>query len=148
MELSTAQLTIRVVGIVALACAGFGLWYNFATFRAVLRERPDQADTPHFRKAFFVMSAICVVFYVALAWIGTEFIFGSSDRWAVFVAVLVAEVAYVLAVGMLWARSPHALSIAAATGVSNGGLVAQLLILFPIWAPVAIWLARERMAAP
>jgi hypothetical protein len=147
VELSTAQLTIRIVGAVSLVCAAFGLWYNFATFRAALRE-PDEGDTPQFRKAFLVMSAICVIFYVALAWTGTEFVIGISEHWAVFVAVLFAEAIYFLAVGMLWARSPHALSIGAATGVSSGGLSLQLYILFPLWAPVAVWLARDRIVSP
>jgi len=100
-------------------------------------------DPPRFREAFYVMSAICVFFYGILVWIGIDFLFGNSERWVIFVMVLMAGIVYVLAVGLLWARSTHAMSISAASGISSGGLMVQLFILFPVWAPVVVWLARK-----
>ena len=148
MELGTAVLIVRSVGAIALACALFGLYYNFGTFRNVLRSSREATDPPRFREAFYVMSAICVFFYGILGWMGIDFLFGNSERWVVFVVVLFAETIYFLAVGMLWARSTHGMSIAAASGISSGGLMVQLFILFPVWAPVVVWLARQRIVNP
>jgi hypothetical protein len=148
MAPGTAELTIRGVGAVTLGCAIYGFYFNFSTFRSILRRGREPDDPPYFREAFYVLSAICIFFYVVLGWIGTEFVLGRSERWAVFVTILVAEIIYVAVVGALWARSKHAMSIGAATGVSIGGLMAQLFILLPIWGPVVVWLARRSIAGP
>ena len=148
MDLDTARLSVRVVGALTLVCAGYGLYYNFCTFRG-FRESPRRSDDPpHVREAFYTLSAICVVFYLLLTWIGVEFLLGHTDHWAMFVTVLVAEVIYLFALGILWARSPHAMSIGAASGISSGGLMAQWFILFPLWAPIVVWFARQRMLSP
>ena len=62
--------------------------------------------------------------------------------------VMAAEIVFFLILGMLWARSRHAMSIGAATGISSGGLMLQWFILFPVWAPIVVWLARQRLLEP
>ena len=52
--------------------------------------------------------------------------------------VLLFEVCYFFAVGFFWMEPTIGQSIAAATGVANGGMMAQFLILFPIWAPILL----------
>jgi hypothetical protein len=147
MESGVAHLTVRGVGAVTLACALYGLYYNVAAFRGVSRSSPDP-NAPHFHQAFYVLSAICISFYVVLSWIGVEFILGYSERWPLFVTVLIAEIIYIAMLGLLWARSKHAMSIAAATGASSGGLMAQMFILLPIWGPVVVWLAHQSIVTP
>lgn len=53
--------------------------------------------------------------------------------------VLVFEVGYFFAVGSMWREPTVGSSIAAATGIANGGLMVQFLILFPVWGPTAMW---------
>jgi hypothetical protein len=37
------------------------------------------------------------------------------------------------------------MSVGAATGIANGGLMAQFIILFPLWAPLVVWWARKKL---
>ncbi len=47
-------------------------------------------------------------------------------------------------IGILWTVPKIGLSVAGATGAANGGLMAQFIILFPLWAPFAVHWARKR----
>jgi hypothetical protein len=94
------------------------------------------------------MSGICVALYVLLLTSGVQLI-RNKPNWAfVLLAVVVLEIAYFLDVGWLWAHSPNAVSIAAASGVSSGGLMYQVYVVFPIWGPLlALWARRKILAA-
>ena len=148
MESETAQTLIRAVGVVAIGCAAYGLYYNSTTFHATFRRPPEPDEPVYFRQAFYTLSAICIVFYVLLGWVGVAFVIGRSGLWSLFVALMVAEVTFFIAVTALWRYSPHAMSIAAASGVSSGGLMAQFIILFPLWAPIIVWFAQQRLRMP
>jgi len=58
--------------------------------------------------------------------------------------VVLFEVMYFFFIAMLWIHPEFGLSIGAATGVANGGLMFQFLIGFPLWAPLAVIWARYR----
>jgi hypothetical protein len=59
--------------------------------------------------------------------------------------VLLFEVIYFLSVSLLWTRLTSGMSVAAATGVANGGLMVQFVILFPLWGPLVLWWAKKRL---
>ena len=61
-----------------------------------------------------------------------------------FIGVIIFELAYFCSIGTMWLIPPIGMSIGAATGVANGGLMFQAFILFPFWAPLlASWATRR-----
>ena len=90
------------------------------------------------------MSGICVCCYVILLVCGIELV-RSRLRWSRLATfVLLFEVGYFFAVGTLWLQPTFGKSIAAATGVANGGLMAQFVVLFPLWGPLLLWWVNSR----
>ena len=93
-----------------------------------------QRGLSYFYPAFYTMSAVCVVCYVLLLACSTALL-RSRVRWSgLLTGVLVFEVVYFFAVAALWMVPTIGQSVAGATGVANGGLMAQFIILFPLWA--------------
>ena len=145
-----------IVGLATVIVAALGLWYNYSTllldYSLPLEQSGKTHDLTNFYPIFYTMSVICVGFYLLLLVSGVQLI-RKKTNWAfVLLAVMTLEIAYFLVIGWLWARSPNGASIAAATGVSSRGLMYQVYVLFPIWAPsLALWARRrilERVAAP
>ena len=143
------KITLVIIGVFAIVLGSFGLWYNFTTFfvdySGVVNEQ-----TPYFYHAFYTMSVICLLCYFGLVACGVQFIRGSISMAGIFISILAFEVSYFVALGLLWAalsyHLPVGLSVGAATGVANGGLVYQFFILFPLWGSVAAWWANRRLA--
>ena len=145
----TASIVLRVVGGIAVTCAVLGVLYNAASLFGVLTGAIDgvgkEFSAPYIKQAFFVMSTCYVAFYVVLMWCGVRFLQLSTSLWTLFTTLLVAEVVVHLAIGALWANPTHGMSIAAASGISGGGVMPQFFILFPLWAPVATWFASRSL---
>ena len=140
------------VGSSAIIFAVVGLCYNYSTlivdYSVKLEEIGKEADFTKFYVMFYRMSAICAVLYLLLLVTGVQLI-RKKCNWAfVLLAVVVLEIIYVLAIGWLWAHSPNAASIAAASGISTGGLMYQVYVAFPIWGPSLTLWARRRMLVP
>jgi hypothetical protein len=137
------------VGIAALGFADFGLWYNAESFMAyrsgAFNDAATDVDVPYFDVAFLTLSGVCVVCFVALAWCGAQFLRRSLSPLWLFILVASVEILFVPVVGGLWLHPQYGRSIAAASGVSAGGLMPQVLVLFPLWAPVAVWFARKSL---
>ena len=139
-----------VIGILNVLFALFGLYYNASTFRTFraggFQMADSRPDMPYFEPAFKVMSAICVVCYLALALSGVQLVRGRLGWAYVTIATLVIESVYVLSVAVAWARMPPGMrmSVGGATGVSIGGLAPQLVVLYPIWGAVALMVALIR----
>ena len=136
------------LGIVAIVCAVLGLVYNAATLFFALQGAFEQVihdfEAEHFYPVFYAMSAICVLSYAVLLWCGVQFLRSPAPPARTFTALLVFELLYFWSPGVLSQLPSVGLSIGAATGVANGGLVVQGAILLPIWGPpVALWLARR-----
>jgi hypothetical protein len=128
-----------------------GLLYNAASLYGVASGAIDKLtvenSTPYVHAAFYVMSAICVLFYAVLFLCGVQFVRLRSAIWWLFAVVLAAEVLFYFGVGWLWSHPTLGGSIAAATGISGGGLVLQFVVLFPLWAPIVVWLAHRSTIA-
>jgi len=146
-----ARIALRTIGALALLAAAFGLWYNAVTFSTVYSDASIESTVaepiPYFRQAFYLMSAICILCFVALAWCGVQFLRLSSIWWWLFALIGVVEVLFVPIVGRLWLHSELGMSIGAASGLASGGLVPQLIVLFPIWAPLVVWFAHKSLRA-
>jgi hypothetical protein len=140
-----------LVGVVLVIAAGLGLLYNAMTLNAAwagaFAQLSSDENLPYFYHALGLMSAFCILCYLTLIVCGIDLV-RSRLRWSRLVTlILILEVGYFFAVGSLWLEPTIGHSVAAATGVANGGLMVQFAILLPLWAPLVLWWARSREAA-
>lgn len=91
------------------------------------------------------MLSICLAFYGLLAFFGVQFWQLKTRLRYWFLGLLISEIAYFVSIGFLWRLDDEeiAMSIAAATGIANGGLMAQGMTLFPIWATIIVFWAHS-----
>lgn len=117
-----------------------GLFYNagslFAAFSGAFDEAPDVADLPHFYTAFYVMSTICIGCYFAIIAASVGLCLGSATCARLLAMVLLFEVLYFFVISSMWTLPSAGLGIGTATGIANGGLMFQFLLLMPIWIPI------------
>jgi glucan phosphoethanolaminetransferase (alkaline phosphatase superfamily) len=143
------RISVIGVGVVGGLAAVLGLLYNFTSLTAVLNGGPsdlvEQHGLTYFYPAFYVMSCICIACYILLLLCVADLLRVRFRRLWLFTGVLVFEVVYFFSVGMSWLIPSVGMSIGAATGVANGGLTVQFLILFPLWAPIVVWWARMKL---
>lgn len=135
---------LRIVAFTSILMAVLGVCYTLSYFIALYSE-PFDTEAPYFREAYYTMVAICLSFYALLFFLGFQFWRLKTEYRFWFLGTVVAEIAYFFALGHLWRLDDEriALSIAAATGVANGGLVAQGVTLFPIWAALIVFWAHS-----
>ena len=139
--------SVVAVAAVGVLSAIFGLYYSgtslFAAFGGRFSELVAQRKLAGFYPTFYFMSCVCITCYLLLLVSSVNLLLGRL-RWSrLLTAVVIFEVAYFAAVAALW-LSPFGMSVGAATGVANGGLMAQFVILFPLWAPLLLWRARRK----
>lgn len=148
-----ARTAIRAVGVLAIFSALIGLCYNFVglavSFTSTYGARIANLDEPYFFPAFYSMSAICIGCYLLLIAFGVQLFRYQTARLKGFTTLLIFEVVYIFLVDILWQVPEIGRSVAAATGVANGGLTLQGIIFFPLWAPpVAFWARKQLPALP
>lgn len=133
------------MGVTALLTAGLGFTYNAislaAAFAGAFNGMSAGVRAPYFAGAFFVMSAICICCYLGIVVCAVDLLRLRLRTGRLLVFILLFEIGYFFAVGSMWNEPTVGASVAAATGVANGGMMAQYIILFPIWGPVALWAA-------
>ena len=144
------KISVKVVGIVAVLVAILGLIYNgmtlFSAQSGAFSDLIKQQNLSRFYQAFYAMSVICIACYLLIIACGIALI-QSRLNWSIILSgVLIFEVIYLLSIGLLWSRLDSSMSVAAATGVANGGLMFQVFILFPIWAPLILKWAKKKIA--
>lgn len=93
-------------------------------------------DAPHFYPAYYTMSSISIVCCVLLAIFGIQFLRGNPNRAMGFTYLMIFEIAYWLSIILTSLVADFGMSVAAAAGVANGGVLNQFFILFPLWAPI------------
>ena len=140
-----ARRALRFVGVAGIIFAGLGLWFNGTS---ILKEFPYDPSQPYFRQAFYTMSAICVACYLILAYLGVQFIRAKTAPLRLFVGLMIFEVAYFFSLAAFWSTSRLGSSIAAASGVANGGLMFQLVGLFPLWGWLLARWAKTQIELP
>jgi len=138
----TAIIGLRIVAVATCLMAGLGAFYTLVVgYFTILGPAHFDAESPYFRQAYYAMASICLAFYVLLLYLGVQFWRLRTELRFWFLGILIAELVYFLVVGSLWRLENEkiALSIAAATGVANGGLSIQGITLFPIWATAIVF---------
>lgn len=143
-----------VVGVACILLALAGIGYNAITltqdYSGTLQEfsndpEYDEESLSHFYTVFYALSGICILFYLLLAFTGVQLI-RSKHNWVfVLLGIVVVEVLYFFMLGQSWRSPEYGLSIAAASGVSSGGLMFQAFVLFPLWGPLAAIWARSKI---
>lgn len=144
-----ASWVLRAVGVMSLILGLVGLVYNAVTLSAdyssFLQDSKNEVDPKQFYTALYVMSGICVVFYIALFVMGTQLIKKKSGWSMGLLGLIILEVFYYVTIGVMWRNPQYGMSVAAASGVSSGGLSFQVFTLFPVWGPlVALWARRNQ----
>jgi hypothetical protein len=144
-----ARILVVVIGALGVVTALAGLYYNARGFKSAIDGNfshiIQQYHLTHFYLAFYSMSIICLAFYLTLVVTGVSLVRARTRHIPIFAIVLVLEVIYFLAVAVLWVVPSVGINVGAATGVANGGLMAQFYLLFPIWAPPVLWWAGGRL---
>jgi hypothetical protein len=139
----------RPIGILTLSCAVLGFMDNTQNLAVGLSGGFEEVvrthGMTHFHPAFYAMSAVCLACYLALVWAGYHLARRRLSVAGVAAAVWLFEIVYVFATRLASRIPDVGESIAGATGVANGGLMIQFIILLPLWGPLAmLWLARTR----
>lgn len=141
--------TLRALGILQMVFAILGLWYNASGIISLLSSVQTLPRQPYFWHAYCAMSAICVTCYVTLLVIAVEFIRLRPRLAPLFVGIMVFEVVYFFGIGVFWTSPRLGMSIEAAFGVANGGLMFQFIALFPLWGSLlALWSRRRIEEGP
>ncbi|HEY1269283.1 MAG TPA: hypothetical protein VGH16_18635 [Candidatus Binatia bacterium] len=144
------RYALIIVGVASIYVAVRGIWFNWGTLFAdytsrLTTELIKTHDMSRFYPIFYIMSGICVTFYLVLIISGIQLIRKRTGWSFVLLGVVLGEFMYFMSVGALWANSTYNYTIGAATGISSGGLMYQVSTLFPVWAPLlALW-AREKI---
>jgi len=141
-----AKIYLIIIGLISIGSGLHGIHYNSYTFFV---NYPNYPDAPYFYSSFYIMSFICIACYISLLFCGAHFLFLRTKVIKIFVGTMIVEIIYLLANVLLplmamWLFPKLGHSIAGATGVAGGGMVTQIDILFPVWAPfVAIWASKR-----
>ena len=140
-----ARIVLRTVGVAIVVCAALGLLYNafslFAVTSGALDKVPFPEPLPYLYEAFYTLSALCVASYIALVISGVRFIRLSFSLWWLFAVGLAIEGGLYFLTGRLWLHPEYGTSIAAATGIAEGGLVLVFYTFLPLWAPILVLVA-------
>ena len=149
MSPTIARIFLRIVGAVIVVCAAIGLLFNANSFFAIASGTLEDAigqHEPYLYEAFYTLSAVCVICYLALALCGIQFIrLSTSLFWLLALTFSVEAVAF-FGTGRLWAHPVYGDSVAAASGIALGGLMPQFFIFLPLWAPILVWVSRRSLA--
>lgn len=129
----TRKRCYQIVGTLALLCAAFGMFFNISVVAGDFgRVRTD--EQPYFRISFYTLSSIAFVVAMLVGYGGIRLLKlqRSGGAWVTVPSLL--GIATAFGVGTLWLLPKVGMSIAAATGVSLGGLMPMLITLLPLWA--------------
>ncbi len=142
------KTSLVLLGVFCIITAVFGLFYNYSSLTEDLSGTfAPNKDIPYFRHAFYTMLTISTFCYLLLIYFGVVFLRRDARFAWFFISLMMFEIVYLLLLSLSWFLLPTSelrLSVAAATGVANGGLMAQFIVLFPLWGSIlAIW-ARKR----
>jgi len=129
----TRKICYRLVGTLAVLCAAFGMFFNISVVAGDFG-RVHTDEEPYFRLSFYTLSSIAFVVAILVGYGGTRLLRlqRSGGPWVAVPSLLGIAVGF--GVGALWLLPKIGMSIAAATGVSLGGLMPMLITLLPLWA--------------
>ena len=139
---TTPKVLCRIVSAIGFACSAFSLWYIATVSIIIFGSSPDADTPPLFTEWYAGLS-----FAAAIIAIGAAIGSFNLARLRISGARLLTTASclplpLMLIVGMSW-LSPMGMSIAAASGVSLGGLMPMMFSLLPVWAGL-LWLFAFR----
>lgn len=132
---------LRMVGFVAVLFSSWGLWVTAIN----LTMPPKHDDVFAMLFVYYAMTMVTGSLCAMLLFFGGSLFAGSTRSVPAFVATLILELLFFCAVVIGWALPFVGKSIAIATGVTTAPIGAQLMILFPIWAPFLSIALRRRI---
>jgi hypothetical protein len=143
-----SKTVVVMVGAVTLSCSLGGLFLCWQSVQRALNGEFDalilQHQVPHFYFYFYPMLFITITCCLVLAWCGFDQLRARLSHLITFVSLLIFEVLYLFIIGgFVWRLSSNPMDVAAASGVANQGLMAQVMVLLPIWAPIVLWRAKR-----
>jgi len=124
--------------------SGFIQWTStIVAIRGGFSELVTQQKLTYFYLAFGIMSGICVTSYLLLLACSADLLRRRLRSVRLLTGILIFEVVYFFSIRALWLIPGGGLSIGAATGVANGGLMAQFVLVFPLWGPLLVCHAKR-----
>ncbi|MBX3743492.1 MAG: hypothetical protein KF712_21075 [Akkermansiaceae bacterium] len=135
----------RMVSFLGLACALFCLWYVAVAASSIFSSPPPDTP-PRFTEWYVTLSTIAAIIAIGVA-VGSIGLMRLHIRGVRILTICsLLPLVLLVIVGMSW-LSPMGMSIAAATGVSLGGLMPMMLSLLPVWAGL-LWTFAFRPHQP
>jgi hypothetical protein len=146
---SFAKALIVSIGIVAILTGSLGIRYVVPSIQHALNGAFDDLvmkdGIRYFYPVFFISAGFCIACYIAMIGCGIALL-RFRLRWAgLLIGVLIFEfVRWIVMAGMMTNPSIGP-AIAAASGVATGGDMYQFFVLFPLWAPIALWWSKRQL---
>lgn len=127
---------LKTVGAAAVLFALLGLWHSAATLAQEAAGRFAPADEVLFRRILYPLTWCCVAGYIWQAEMGLRFLRGEKGALLRFTGLLVGQTLFFFGLHAACLLPALRGDAAAAAGLATGGLLFQLLLLFPVWGPI------------
>lgn len=139
---TTPKYLCRIVSFLGFACALFCLWYIASAASSVFGSPPREDTPPLFVEWYMGLSSVAAMIAIGAA-VGSVDLARLRIRGARILTVCsLLPLPLIMIVGVSW-LSPMGMSIAAASGVSLGGLMPMIFSLLPVWAGL-LWIFAFR----
>ena len=148
-----SKAVLRTIGALDAVLTALGTYFLVSSVWGGVFSLETRPDTPYFKIAFEVMTAVNAGFLLLFALAALQLLRLKRSGVIVHAISSVLLIAYYELVGMLWRASGGiGMSIAAATGVGNMG-IAPFVVLFvipnayPITSTLVLLVTRWKMTA-
>jgi hypothetical protein len=131
---ATQKRFCRIIGLLGIVCAAFALYYDAVASFNVFSKLPRTDQPVYFRECFVGLTLLAAIIALGVAFGSVELV-RLRRRGAVVTTIFACLPAILIfIVGPSWLIPSIGSSIAAASGISLGGLVPMLLVLLPLWS--------------
>lgn len=131
---------IRFIGVCCFLLAIFGFWYLGNTIH-VLNDHSFTSEYPYLKLSYAIMAGVNALFFAALCILGGTLFMQKKAYTKWLVGLIAIEIIYMSLVGASWGylEPEYSSSVAAATGIANGGMMIQAISGFVLWGPLILW---------
>lgn len=142
-----ARWLLIIVGIVSILMAAIGICFNLATIFFNILLATQATNNLCSRPVLFVASAISTICYLVLLFCGVQFVRLRTGLtvFGLFVGVIVFEIVLFLFSGIMAAFFVSKTNFSLAYIMAMSGMMFQVYILFPLWAPCLAWWAARKI---
>jgi len=140
-----ASILIRFVGAASILLALVGYFYTYLYYKNFDLTSFNE-EMPYYMESYLVMVGISLSLLTALLFLGFQFLALRLKYKKIFFWWLVLIVLYYLSISFFWSieNQELGLSIGAATGVANLGLVPIVITGFIVWAPLILYFSSKK----